>query len=82
MTIRFDYCNVNTRVRTNVATFECSFVFVTFVSRIFATKHSLILIMSKSCTDYNVKVSLMPQTVEKLTIKNGYIYLIYNNLVL
>ena len=29
-----------------------SFVFVTFVSRLFATKHSLILIMSKSCTDY------------------------------
>ena len=28
--------------RTNVATFEFSFVFVTFVSRFFATKHSLI----------------------------------------
>ena len=61
------------RARTNVATFECSFVFVTFVSRFFATKHSLILIMSKSCTDYNyVKVSLMPQRVEKFTINNGY----------
>ena len=23
----------------------------------------------------------MPQTVEKLTIKNGYVYVIYNNLV-
>ena len=32
-----------------------SFVFVTFVSRIFATKYSLILIMSKSCTDYMQK---------------------------
>ena len=40
------------RARTNVATFECLFVFVTFVSRFFATKHLLIFIMSKSCTHY------------------------------
>ena len=35
------------RARTNVVTFECSFVLVTFVSRFYATKHSLDLIMHK-----------------------------------
>ena len=62
------------RAQTNVATFECSFVFVTFISRFFATKHSLILNHARKCL-FNVT------KVKKLTIKNGYIYLIYNNLV-
>ena len=35
--------------QNNVVTFECSFVLVTFVSRFFATRYSLILIMPKLC---------------------------------
>ena len=38
--------NVQSRARTNVVTFECSFVLVTFVSRFYVTKHSLNLIIS------------------------------------
>ena len=42
---------------------------MTLVSGVFATKHSLTL-TSKLCTNYvDVKVPLMPPTVEKLIIK-------------
>jgi len=36
---------IDTRARTNVGTFKCSFVYVTFVSRFFAPKHFLIVFM-------------------------------------
>ena len=50
--VKINHVSVIFRARTNVATFKRLFVFVTSVSRFFATKHLLILIMSKSCTDY------------------------------
>ena len=69
---------IATRARTNVATFECSFIFVTFVSRFFATKHSLILIVSKSCTDYNyVIVSLIHKHLRSLNYHQKWLYLPY-----
>ena len=42
------------RAQTNVVTFECSFVFVTFVSRYFVTEHLFILIMYKLCINYEI----------------------------
>ena len=50
------------RAWTNVVTFECSFIFVIFVSRSFATKLSFILIMHK----LYVKVSLMHKQLRSL----------------
>ena len=61
----------------NVATFKCLFVFVTFVSRFFATKHLLILIMHAQIICTYIKVPVMQQIVEKLTLKNDYIYVSY-----
>ena len=61
------------RAQTNVVTFECSFVFVTFVSRFFVTKHLFILIMYKIMYKFCVKVPLMPQTVKKLTVIVPYL---------
>ena len=46
------YCLIDNRARTNVVTFECSFVLVTFVSRFYATKHSLNLIMHKISSNF------------------------------
>ena len=66
---------INTKVQTNVATFECSFVFVTLISTFFATKHAYLDCL-KMCKFY-VKVQLKSQTVEKLTIKHKYLYLPY-----
>ena len=43
------WLSLYSRARTNVATFECLFVFVTFVSRFFVIKH---LIVSKLCVTY------------------------------
>ena len=40
---------VYTRARTNVATFEYSFLLATFVSKLFATKHSLIIQILCKC---------------------------------
>jgi len=43
---------IATRAQTNVETFECLFVYVTFVSRFFATKHSLIVFMPDLCPNF------------------------------
>jgi len=37
----------------------CSFTYVTFVSRIFAPKHLLIVLMSDSCTNFTQNVTLL-----------------------
>ena len=44
--------HVYVRARTNVVTFECSFDLVKFVSRFYATKHSLNLIMHKISSNF------------------------------
>ena len=46
------YMYVYIRARTNVVTFECSFVLVTFVSRFYVTKHSLNLIMLEISSNF------------------------------
>jgi len=45
-------CGLKTMAQTNVKTFECSFVYITFVSRIFAPKHSLIVFMPDLCANF------------------------------
>ena len=62
------------KARTNVVTFECSFVFVTFVSRFFVTKHSFISIMFK------IHVKNL-HTIEKLIITYGCNHFIVTYLV-
>jgi len=47
------------RTQTNVGTFECSFVYVTFVSRFFASKHLLIVFMPDLCVNFIQKVPLL-----------------------
>jgi len=50
---------IYTRARTNVGTFECLFVYVTFISRIFAPKHSLIVFMPDLFANFIQKVTLL-----------------------
>jgi len=53
------YIPVGIRAQTNVGTFECSFVYVTFVSRFFVPKHSLIVFMPDLCANFIQKVTLL-----------------------
>jgi len=51
--------NICSRAQTNVGIFECSFVYVTFVSRFFALKHLLIVFMPNLCANFIQKVPLL-----------------------
>jgi len=53
------FCTMHIRARTNVETFECLFIYVTFVSRYFASKHSLIVFMPDLCANFIQKVPLL-----------------------
>jgi len=44
--------SMGTRAQTNVGTFEFSFIYVTFVSRFFAPKHLLIVLMPDLCANF------------------------------
>jgi len=50
---------LHTRARTNVGTFECLFVYATFVVIFFASKHSLIVFMPDLCANFIQKVPLL-----------------------
>jgi len=47
------------RTQTNVGTFKCLFVYVTFISRVFAPKHSLIVFIPDLCANFIQKVTLL-----------------------
>jgi len=49
---------VLSRAQANIGTFECSFVYVTLVSRVFTPKHSLIVFMPDFCANFIQKVTL------------------------
>jgi len=50
---------VRTSAQTNVGTFEFLFICVTFISRIFASKHLLIVFMPDLCANFIQKVTLL-----------------------
>ena len=50
---------VRTRARTNIGTLKCSFVYATFVSRVFVPKHSLIVFMPDLCANFIQKATIL-----------------------
>jgi len=47
------------RARTNVRIFECLFIYVTFISKIFAPEHSLIVFIPDLCANFMQKCTLL-----------------------